>query len=83
MTKPTDLVHAYGYANNFSQFDSQGGLTKREHFAVMAMQGLLTRVPYRDLGTLEGKRMAEESIEMAEESIEMADNLIAELNKQQ
>jgi len=47
------------------------GLTKREYFASMAMQGLLTRVPKRldgetDLGILESKRIAEESVIMAD-----------------
>ena len=50
----------------------QAGLTKREYFAVLAMQGLLTRVPKRDndkvdLGILESKRIAEESVLMADE----------------
>lgn len=50
------------------------GLTKREYFASMAMQGLLTRVPKRldgetDLGILESKRIAEESVIMADELI--------------
>ena len=52
----------------------QEGLTKREYFASMAMQGLLTRVPKRfdgetDLGILESKRIAEESVIMADELI--------------
>lgn len=55
------------------------GLSKREYFASMAMQGLLTRVPKRldgetDLGILESKRIAEESVIMA-------DLLIKALNK--
>jgi hypothetical protein len=46
---------------------TQYGLTKREYFAGLAMQGLLTRVPKRDndkvdLGVLELKRIVEESI---------------------
>jgi hypothetical protein len=51
------------------------GLTKREYFAAMAMTGLLTRVPKRhggetDLGTLECKRIADESRIMADALIE-------------
>lgn len=47
------------------------GLTKREKLAAMAMQGLLTRVPNReiyetDLGILESKRIADESVIMAD-----------------
>ena len=80
-TNPNDLATAYGYANEHSRFDSQGGLTIREHFAAMAMQGLLTRVPQRhngevDLGVIESTRIVEEAVIMA-------DKLIAELNKEQ
>lgn len=44
----------------------KSGLTKREYFAAMAMQGLLTRVPKRDggevdLGILELQRIVDES----------------------
>lgn len=49
----------------------QEGLSKREYFAAMALQGLLTRVPNRhnnetDLGVIELKRISEESIIMAD-----------------
>jgi hypothetical protein len=59
---------------------TEGGLTKREYFAAMAMQGLLTRVPNRpnnetDLGVIELKRISEESVIMA-------DALINALNEQ-
>ena len=55
-----------------------GGLTKREYFAALAMQGLLTRAPNRhngetDLGILECKRIAEEAVIMA-------DKLLVELS---
>jgi hypothetical protein len=54
------------------------GLDKREYFAAMAMQGLLTRVPKRqsgevDLGILEAQRIATEAVIMA-------DKIIDELN---
>ena len=57
------------------------GLNKREYFAALAMQGLLTRVPQRqggevDLGILECERIAAESRIMA-------DKLLKELEKQQ
>lgn len=42
------------------------GLTKREHIAALAMQGLLTRLPVNtvqtDLGVNEVKRIAEEAV---------------------
>ena len=48
------------------------GLTKREYFAGLAMQGLLTRVQKRDnnkvdLGILECKRIVDEAVIMADE----------------
>ena len=30
-------------------FETVGGLTKREHFAAMALQGILSTVPTKDL----------------------------------
>ena len=62
------------FLQSFSEFMPS---SKRELFAAMAMQGLLTRYPNReepDLGLLESQRIAEESVIMA-------DKLIAELNK--
>lgn len=61
----------------FSTYDD--GLTKREYFAVMAIQGLLTRVPNRhngetDLGVLECKRIAEEAIIIADELLNKLSN---------
>jgi hypothetical protein len=58
---------------------TQVGLTKREYFAGLAMQGLLTRVPKRhggetDLGVDEEKRIVFESVSIA-------DALLAELEK--
>ena len=56
------------------------GLTKREYFAGLAMQGLLTRVPKRDndkvdLGILELKRIVEESVLMANALLEELEKL--------
>ena len=58
----------------------QAGLTKREYFSVLAMQGLLTRVPKRDndkvdLGILESKRIVEESVLMADALLEELEKL--------
>ncbi len=55
------------------------GVNKREYFAALAMQGLLTRVPQRqggetDLGILEAKRIAEESLIMADLLLEELNN---------
>ena len=59
----------------YSEGVEQRGLTKREYFAGLAMQGLLTRVPKRDndevdLGILELKRIVEESIIISEALLE-------------
>lgn len=47
----------------------QSGLTKREYFAAMAMQGLVTRIPQSEMEVI------------AELSCMMADILIEQLNK--
>jgi hypothetical protein len=72
--------HAFAMVDSHANY-IQNGLTIREHFAAMAMQGLLTRVPQRhngevDLGVIESTRIVEEAVIMA-------DKLIAELNKEQ
>ena len=89
MTNGNDLTS--GHLQNMSVRDVYGnekiitdrinGLTKREHFAAVAMQGLLTRVPNRqngevDLGIIESKRISDESVIMA-------DALIKSLNENQ
>lgn len=78
-TEPNDLVHAYGYANEQSHFDSQGGLTKREHFAAMAMQGLLSNPEWMQI--YEGQKYIFASEIVAQTSLNMADALIEQLNK--
>ena len=74
MTQPNDPAFPVSPAD----YSAKHGLTKREYFAIMAMQSLLARVPKRvggetDLGILESKRIVGESCIMA-------DSLIAELN---
>jgi hypothetical protein len=54
-------------------------VTKREYFAALAMQGLLTRIPPRhggevDLGILESQRIAAESRIMADTLLEELEN---------
>jgi len=68
MTKGKDLINP---TYSQSGVELNKGLTKREYFAAMAMQGLLTRVPNRpnnetDLGVIELKRISEESTIMAD-----------------
>lgn len=55
------------------------GLTKREYFAGLAMQGLLTRVPERESG--EVALGVKESKRIVEESVFIADALLEELSK--
>lgn len=61
---------AFAYAPTYEH-----GLTKREYFTGLAMQGLLTRSDGNpQLGILESKRIADESVVMA-------DALLKELEK--
>lgn len=71
MENGKEPAFGYRYANEQSHQEVTG-LTKREYFAGLAMQGLLTRVPNRhggetDLGVIESKRIASESVIMADE----------------
>ena len=50
------------------------GLTKREHFAGLAMQGLLA-------GTIDYEYDIQEAAEAAETSVQIADALLKELDK--
>lgn len=57
----------------------EDGVSTREYFAAVAMQGLLTRVPKRDggqteLGISESQRIADESVIMADLLIEALNN---------
>jgi hypothetical protein len=73
---------AFGYGfttEDGSTYVEQEGLTKREYFAGLAMQGLLTRIPNRhngetDLGMLESQRIAEEAVIMADKLLEQLEN---------
>ncbi len=58
---------------------TSGGLTKREHFAAMAMQGLLANSSTGDSTLWETPE--EWTKQMAECSVEFADATLAELEK--
>jgi hypothetical protein len=64
-TKPNEPIHTIEYNNNYIS----NGLTKREYFAAMALQGLLGD---RKLGSIQ---------EYAEYAVKLADALIEELSK--
>ena len=59
------------YQNNYyEQYEPQWGLTKREHFAAMAMQGFLSDGVYND-----------DPAFLAKEAVSHADALLEELEK--
>lgn len=66
-TDPNEPINTTNYRESYTSI----GLTKREYFAAMAMQGLLTKPLYyinRGIG---------------EEAVQIADNLIEALNNEQ
>ena len=69
-TKPNDPITASFEPGNDQQMWAYEGLTKREYFAALALQGLLSKE--RNLGHSEAQ---------AREAVTMADELIHELNK--
>ena len=79
-TNPNDQAFARPYSreNDGDHCFDQPGLTKREYFAAMAMQGLLANAE-------QWKYMGTQSLDFKNEirglAVEFADALIAELNK--
>ena len=68
MTDPKDSMNGYGFANQHI-IHSEKGLTKREYFAAIAMQGILS-----------GK-IQDNSKLVADYAVEYADELIISLNQ--
>ncbi|MCK9570872.1 hypothetical protein M0R72_18120 [Candidatus Pacearchaeota archaeon] len=64
------MINPYDYAFPTDEDPIQGGLTKREYFAAMAMQGLLS-----------GIDQDYEPGETVNQAIELSDTLIEALNK--
>lgn len=60
------------FEGNLGQMNSTGGLSIRQHFAAMAMQGFISSIK-------EGYQTMHR--DAAEQAVEFADALIAELNK--
>lgn len=58
------------------QWTVTSGMTKREHFAVMAMQGLVAHYGY-------GEAPVADAEEIAQWSVKLADTLIHELSRDQ
>jgi hypothetical protein len=71
ITKNSDLPAFACVAMANNEGYHQDGLSKREYFAGLAMQGLLARVPHRHngetaLGIIKSERIANESVIMAD-----------------
>lgn len=64
----------YGQREDFGWIHPKGGLTKREYFSAMAMQGMCANNEYS------GKH-SNASKQIAHKSVEIADALIEQLNK--
>ena len=67
-TYPDDNTTSYGYASQYSTYERRG-LTKREYFAAIAMQGILS------------SKIQTDSVFVANYAVEYADALIEALNK--
>ena len=75
MGKGNQLIHSFNHSENYQgNFE---GLTKREYFAGLAMQGLLTRTDGNPVvGISESERIVSESVIMA-------DKLLKQLEEKQ
>jgi hypothetical protein len=73
-TNPNDSATGFAWSQ-----EQQGtsGLTKREYFAAMAMQGLLARSEF----SWEQEIQFGHCVQCAKLAVQAADSLIAELNK--
>lgn len=74
------LVFPNMVEGNGKNLHADGGLTKRELFAAMAMQGIVSKVPYLTQTVAESKIEKRAEI-IARGAIMYADSLIAELEK--
>jgi len=70
ITKPNDPARPVSIKTSLRNDPEYCGLTKREHFAAMAMQGLLSNAD-----------LAITAIQIANWSVEQANELIESLNK--
>lgn len=81
-TNPNDPAQPSTGCEYINQSDYQptvgvfGGLTKREYFAAMALQGL-------SVGKITKDIMAGQCVDIAQCAIEIADQLIEALNKEE
>lgn len=76
-TEPNNDAFSFGVPENGYSYH---GLTKREYFAAMAMQGILANSTLTTI--LAGNNAMPAEGEVAKASLYQADELITELNKQ-
>lgn len=75
-TEPNDLI-------DYNPINQQAtGLTKREHYTGIALQGLLSKEGHYDRIICEGGEITERA-KIAQAAVIMADLVIAELNRTQ
>jgi len=79
MTNGNDAAHPTLEQNGNERWNTEYGLTKREHFAAIAMQGLLSNPEWMIVFKSEKFLMQPEII--AETSLKAADALITQLNQ--
>lgn len=83
MTNGNESAHGYGYCTaDGRSVQNEPGLTKREYFAAMAMQGIVSNRSVFN-GEIEGNHDGENYDFIAKESVCIADALIKALNETQ
>jgi hypothetical protein len=70
-TRKDDSINPYNHEQDDGSFIGEIGLTKREYFAGIAMQGLLSNIPDEDYHPRQ----------ISEAAVEVADFLIKVLNE--
>ena len=73
---------AQEFRHAVNSFERYAGLTKREHFAAMAMQGFLANAWQAETLDSLGECSSQQMATVAEASCVMADALLAELEKE-
>ena len=79
MTNPNDLSYPHEEKPNGTVTINHNGLTKREYFAGLALQGILAYYPVRSIEDGYHDKVFQE---LAEQSVLLANKLIEELNKE-
>jgi hypothetical protein len=87
MTYPNQLAYPFSYEeeygdHGYKRLTTHNGLTKREYFAALAMQGMLCNPRITELMGSNIKKEEDQYAFIVESSTKMSDALIAELNKE-